>query len=406
MEFIVIFGGESWEHEISIVSAITLKKELKNIAHFVFIDAENEAYLVPHDMMKSTHFSTLAYKKDAKLTFTKGGFLQSGLLKKQILRGVAINLIHGKSGEDGQLAGILDFYEIPFIGPRIEGSVVSFNKEMTKIYAKSIGVRVLEYLTLGANAKLANAESSAKISLDASAESKSAESSAESKSAKSSAESANAESSAPTLSFGANTESKSAESSAESAHTLTFPCIVKPLHLGSSIGIAVAKSRDDLTYALDCAFEFDNRVIIEPFIPHIREFNLAGCKINGEFVFSMIEEVKKDEFLDFKDKYLDFQSGQKKQGADLDEDLQNKIKADFAKIYNDCFEGALIRCDFFLLNDEIYLNEINPIPGSLAHYLFDDLNAILQNLSQNLPKTRKIPLKYQYISKIQAQKGK
>ena len=382
MEFIVIFGGESWEHEISIVSAITLKKELKNIAHFVFIDAENEAYLVPHDMMKSTHFSTLAYKKDAKLTFTKGGFLQSGLLKKQILRGVAINLIHGKSGEDGQLAGILDFYEIPFIGPRIEGSVVSFNKEMTKIYAKSIGVRVLEYLTLGANAKLANAESSAKILLDASAES----------SAK--------------ISLGANAESKSAKSSAESAHTLTFPCIVKPSHLGSSIGIAVAKSREDLTYALDCAFEFDNRVIIEPFIPHIREFNLAGCKINGEFVFSMIEEVKKDEFLDFKDKYLDFQSGQKKQGADLDEDLQNKIKADFAKIYNDCFEGALIRCDFFLLDNEIYLNEINPIPGSLAHYLFDDLNAILQNLSQNLPKTRKIPLKYQYISKIQAQKGK
>lgn len=382
MEFIVIFGGESWEHEISIVSAITLKKELKNIAHFVFIDAENEAYLVPHDMMKSTHFSTLAYKKDAKLTFTKGGFLQSGLLKKQILRGVAINLIHGKSGEDGQLAGILDFYEIPFIGPRIEGSVVSFNKEMTKIYAKSIGVRVLEYLTLGANAKLANAESSAKISLGASAES----------SAK--------------ISLDASAESKSAESSAESAHTLTFPCIVKPSHLGSSIGIAVAKSRDDLTYALDCAFEFDNRVIIEPFIPHIREFNLAGCKINGEFVFSMIEEVKKDEFLDFKDKYLDFQSGQKKQGADLDEDLQNKIKADFAKIYNDCFEGALIRCDFFLLDNEIYLNEINPIPGSLAHYLFDDLNAILQNLSQNLPKTRKIPLKYQYISKIQAQKGK
>ena len=96
MEFIVVFGGESWEHEISIVSAITLKKELKNIAHFVFIDSENDAYLIPREMMKSTHFSSLAYKNDTKLTFTKGGFLQSGFLKKNILRGIVINLIHGK----------------------------------------------------------------------------------------------------------------------------------------------------------------------------------------------------------------------------------------------------------------------------------------------------------------------
>ena len=56
--------------------------------------------------------------------------------------------------------------------------------------------------------------------------------------------------------------------------------------------------------------------------------------------------------------------------------------------------------------DEVYLNEINPIPGSLAYYLFDDFGGAIRALAQNLPKERKIPIKYNYISKIQAQKGK
>lgn len=348
MNFIVIFGGESYEHEISIVSAITLKKELKNIAYFIFIDADNEMFLIPHNAMKSTHFSTYAYKKNTKLSFVKGGFLEQGFFKKQILQGIVINLIHGKSGEDGQIPSILDFYNIAYIGPRIQASVISFSKELTKIYAKSLGVQVLDFQTF----------------------------------TKSTIKNAN----------------------------ITFPCIIKPSHLGSSIGIAVAKDKNDLSYCLDCAFEFDESVIVEDFIPHIREFNLAGCKVKDEFIFSMIEEVKKNELFAFEDKYLDFQGSKAKQEADLSDEIKATIKAYFMKIYEDCFEGALIRCDFFMLEkdgrSEIYLNEINPIPGSLAYYLFDDISHILQQLSQNLPKKRFIPIKYHYISRIQAQKGK
>lgn len=346
MNFIVVFGGISYEHEISIISAIALKKEL-NIAHFVFIDAENNLYLIPQDLMTSKHFSTGAYKKDAQVSFTKGGFLRKGLLKSEILSGVVINLIHGKSGEDGQIAGLLEFYEIAYIGPRIEACAISFSKELTKNYAKSRGVRVLDYRVLRRESN----ESSTKDSL-------------------------------------------------------TFPCIIKPSHLGSSIGIAVAKEADDLEYAMDSAFEFDSVAIVEPFIPHIREFNVAGFKANGAFHFSIIEEVKKDEFFAFEDKYLDFQGGREKKAADLSADLTAKIQENFIKIYENCFEGALIRCDFFMLENEIYLNEINPIPGSMAYYLFGDFKGAIRALTGDLPKTRKIPIKYQYISKIQAHKGK
>ena len=372
MNFIIVFGGISYEHEISIVSAITLKKEL-NIAHFVFIDAENDAYLIPQDLMTSKHFSTGAYKKDAKLIFTKGGFLRKGVFRDEILRGIVINLIHGKSGEDGQIAGILEFYNIAYIGPRIEASAISFSKELTKNYAKSRGIKVLDYQILRreSNANLANLERESSES-----------------NAKDSRES--------------NTNLNDFN-----ADSLTFPCIIKPSHLGSSIGIAVAKERDDLEYALDSAFEFDNSVIVEPFIPHIREFNLAGFKANGAFHFSIIEEVKKDEFFAFEDKYLDFQGGgAKKKAADLSAEMVAKIQENFIKIYENCFEGALIRCDFFILNDEIYLNEINPIPGSMAYYLFSDFKGAIHTLATNLPKSRKIPIKYNYISRIQAHKGK
>ena len=357
MNFIVVFGGISYEHEISIVSAIALKKEL-NIAHFVFIDAENNLYLIPQESMTSKHFSSGKYKKDAKLSFTKGGFLRKGVFKSEILRGVVINLIHGKSGEDGQIAGLLEFYNIAYIGPRIEACAISFSKELTKNYAKSRGVKVLDY-------KVLRRESSA------------------------------------------NPNVSSTDSHESTADSLTFPCIIKPSHLGSSIGIAVAKERDDLEYVLDSAFEFDSVAIVEPFIPHIREFNLAGFKANGAFHFSIIEEVKKDEFFAFEDKYLDFQgSGAKKKAADLSEDLATKIQENFIKIYENCFEGALIRCDFFMLENEIYLNETNPIPGSMAYYLFSDFKGAIDALTRDLPKTHKIPIKYQYISKIQAHKGK
>ena len=153
MNFIVVFGGVSFEHEISIVSAIALKKELSNIAHFVFIDSQNDLYLIPRESMTSKHFSSSAYKKDAKVSFAKGGFLRKGLFKSEILSGIVINLIHGKSGEDGQIAGLLDFYQIPFIGPRIEACAISFSKELTKSYAKARGVKVLDYKVINSSAR-------------------------------------------------------------------------------------------------------------------------------------------------------------------------------------------------------------------------------------------------------------
>jgi D-alanine-D-alanine ligase len=185
-----------------------------------------------------------------------------------------------------------------------------------------------------------------------------------------------------------------------------FPSIVKPTRLGSSIGISIVKDINELEYALDVAFEFDNQALVEPFIEGIKEYNLAGCFCEGEYAFSLIEEPQKGEFLDFNKKYLDFSRTQKVFEADLDEKTVQALKNAFQKIYGSIFQGALIRCDFFVYENEVYINEINPVPGSLSNYLFDDFESVLLSLANNLPKEQKIICEYKYINSIQAAKGK
>lgn len=343
-KFILLFGGNSYEHEISIISAITLSKKLDGISHFVFVDSASNSYLIAKDKMTSKYFSSVEYKEAPQLSLINGGFIKKKLFGSEFIGGIIINLIHGKSGEDGQISSILDFYNISYIGPRVESSVISYNKELTKLYAKSRGVNVLDYQVLHKDK-------------------------------------------------GIELEYK-------------LPVILKPSRLGSSIGISIIKDIADFPYAIDTVFEYDDSAIIEGFIPNIKEYNLAGCKVGDEFIFSMIEEVSKDEFLDFDKKYLDFRGEGDVKEAKLSDELINEIKNNFIMIYENCFEGALIRCDFFIIDDKIYLNEINPVPGSLAYYLFDDFNIIVERLSSSLPSNKRINTQYKYISKIQSIKGK
>ena len=82
------------------------------------------------------------------------------------------------------------------------------------------------------------------------------------------------------------------------------------------------------------------------------------------------------------------------------------IQSNFEKIYDCLFEGALIRCDFFVIDGEVYLNEINPIPGSMANYLFADFSKAIENLSESLPHTKRVKSTYEYIHSISQAKGK
>jgi D-alanine-D-alanine ligase len=343
LKIAIIFGAVSYEHEISIVSAIAMKDVLKNELLYIFCDKNREFYLISKDDIKSKLFSSSEYKKSPKLTLKNGGFYQKSLMKEKLVEfDIALNLSHGADGEDGKIASLLEFFDVPFIGPRVDASVISFNKLFTKLYAKSLGVEVVDFEVLKKGAY--------KISLD-------------------------------------------------------YPVIIKPLRLGSSIGVSIVRDASELEYALDVAYEFDDEVLVEPFIEDVREYNLAGLKAD-EFIFSIIEEPQKEEFLDFDKKYLDFSRTSRVNSAQIDSYLEENLKLTFKKIYGSIFEGALIRCDFFVVDGKIILNEINPIPGSMANYLFSDFNLAIERLADSLPKSKKIMIDYRYIDTIQRAKGK
>jgi D-alanine-D-alanine ligase len=345
MKIAILFGGSSYEHEISIVSAITMKKVLKkSTLVYLFVDKDRDFYLVDSEAMKSKHFSSGDYKKDKKLTLKKGGFFAEGMFgSKEVAFDIVLNLIHGRDGEDGKIASLMEFYEVPFISPRIEASALSYNKLYTKFLAESLGVEVVPYEHLSKNGKR--------------------------------------------------------------SITLDYPVIVKPVRLGSSIGVTIVREKEALDYALDVAFEFDNDVVVEPFLDGVKEYNQAGCKTDV-WELSIVEEPQKEEFLDFEKKYLDFSRDSKVMEATIDDLLREKIRESFKKIYDPLFLGSVMRCDFFVLEDKVLLNEINPIPGSMANYLFEDFEDMIWRLAKNLPKEKKIMIDYSYIHSIQSAKGK
>ena len=92
--------------------------------------------------------------------------------------------------------------------------------------------------------------------------------------------------------------------------------------------------------------------------------------------------------------------------SDLGEKLNSEIKESFKNLYNTLFEGSIIRCDFFVIDDKVYLNEINSIPGSMANYLFSDFQDLFTKVASNLPTKKDIPINFEYVNKIQFAKGK
>lgn len=345
MNIAILFGGSSYEHEISIVSTITMKKVFKksNLL-FIFVSSDRQFYLIDVKDMTSKLFSSGDYKKCKQITLKKGGFFIDGWFgAKPVIFDVALNLIHGRDGEDGKMASLMTFFSIPFISPRLEASVLSYNKLYTKFFAESLGVKTVpyEYLSKTDERKI----------------------------------------------------------------TTPYPVIIKPVRLGSSIGVSIVKNESELDYALDVAFEFDTDVIVEPFIVGVKEFNQAGCYTN-DWELSIVEEPHKEEFLDFEKKYMDFSRDSQVLAADMNDALKTKIQENFKKIYHPLFGGAVIRCDFFVIEDEVYLNEINPIPGSMANYLFEDFEEMIYRLASHLPKEKHITVDYQYIHSIQSAKGK
>jgi len=355
----VFFGGRSPEHDVSVVSGLQVLSALDETLYDAFpvyiapdgewrigdILRERSSYLLSDDNRKQTTAVILDPKADrgGRLISKRAGFFGK---TKSIEFDIAIPCFHGLYGEDGNIQGVFELANIPYTGMRTMASAVLMDKVATKRMLQSSGIPALPYAFLK--------RPSQGLML-------------------------------PT------------EDIKEQTKHLKFPCIIKPVHLGSSIGVAKVNSPEDVKATLPAIFEFDDAAILEPFVENLVEYNVAISKAFGSVEFSAIERPKStDELLDFKQKYLSgansktgekMGGGTKQVGAisegmlsltrelnpDLDKEKTNAIKTHAAAMFDAINGTGAPRIDFISngKTGEIWLNEVNPIPGSFGYFLWE-----------------------------------
>ena len=354
----VFFGGRSPEHDVSVVTGLQILSAIDAEmfdAFPVYITTDGEwlvggvlrersSYMLNTEARKQAQVVTLNLKpgRRAQLVPLKSGLFGGG---KAIEFDVAIPSFHGLYGEDGNIQGLFEFAGTPYAGTRTMASALLMDKGATKKILQGAGIPVLPY------AMIYRPHEGTMI---------------------------------------AENELK------EMMGDVGFPCIVKPNHLGSSIGVAKANNIAELRASLPGVFEYDDAAIIEPFVENLVEYNVSVSKAFGGIRTSAIERPKAtEELLDFKQKYLsggDGKTGDKMGGAktvgaisegmlsltrelnpDLGEKSASNIKDWALKMFKAVEGTGAPRIDFIgnEKTGELWLNEVNPWPGSIGYFLWE-----------------------------------
>lgn len=315
----VVFGGRSCEHEISILSALQVMSALDKKYHIVPIYISKDAQLYSGKDFKDLSFyknlKQLLKKKDRIILQRDESevYCIKGAFNKTVIDFV-IPVMHGMNGEDGALQGYLEILNIPYGGSNMLSCAMAQSKVSSKIILQNHHIPTLDYNVICEG----------------------------------------------------NIKSK------------FLPAIIKPDRLGSSIGIQIVRHEKEWESKCHEALLYDEQCIVEPFIEKFREINCSVMKVHDEIVCSSLEEVAhEDDILSFKNKY----EGMNKKGSgshhlhpELNESIEADIKEIAKKVYQ-CFRfEGLIRIDFMLIDDVIYVNEINTTPGSYAFYLWEHKN--------------------------------
>lgn len=343
----VLFGGKSVEHEISIISAVQAMRYINKDKYEVipvYITKGNEMYQgeALTEIKEYTNLKALL-KKCSKVTFSVADgktYLvkaESKLFsKKEIsLIDLAFPIVHGTNCEDGTLHGYLKMMNLPLVGCDITASAIGMDKYYMKTVFKDNGIPVLDCRCF------TNAEYAA--------------------------------------------DSEAVINTIENA--IGYPVIIKPVNLGSSVGISKATTKDELEEALANAFNFAGKVLAERAVESLKEVNCSVLGDVDEAKASECEEpINSDKILSYEDKYTSGAKGGSK-GSKGMASLQRKIPADITPEQRETIRdlavkafkclgcNGIVRIDFMIeqKTGEIFLNEINTIPGSLSFYLWEPL---------------------------------
>ena len=323
----LIFGGRSGEHEVSLASATSVMANLdKKKYEVVPIGITKEGgWLLgtePARLMAAeqhiNHTENTETETTTAVTLTGDPRmrrlipLESGeQLQDNGALDVIFPVLHGPYGEDGTLQGLLDMADVPYVGCGVLGSALGMDKEKMKMVFQAVGLPSVDYLVYRRN----EWERSPTTIMDA------------------------------------------------IEQRLGYPCFVKPVNLGSSVGINKAHDRAELEHAINVAAEYDRKIIIDRGI-NCRELECAVLG-NDEPLASVVGEViASNEFYDYHAKYLDNKS-QVIIPADIPQATAEEVRRQAVTAFLALDLSGLARVDFFLEKEsgQVYINEVNTMPG-------------------------------------------
>ena len=347
----VLFGGKSVEHEVSIISALQAAAYLDRSKYDVvpiYMTKKNEFYIgeeigkiesyrdgIPQLLKKSQQ--VLMIPADGRVQLLHYPLKKLGNNVEETID-IIFPIVHGTNVEDGALQGYLKTLGVPFVGCDVLSSALGMDKYMMKCVWKEAGLPVLDCLRAEHRRYLEAPEK-----------------------------------------FIDQVESQ-----------IGYPVIVKPIDLGSSVGIRKALDRAELSDAMEYAFQFAHKVLVERAVPNLKEIN---CSVLGDYEEAEASEceepVSSDRILTYEEKYLRKEGGKtgtkgasegmaslsRKIPADITPEERTFVRATAVKAFQALDCCGVSRIDFMMdaATREIWINEINTIPGSLSFYLWEPM---------------------------------
>ena len=330
----VVFGGRSCENEISVLTGVFVLNVLDRSAYQllpVYVHTDGGFYTSPK-MFSVEAFQTGGCEGFQQIFFDKGTVyalnVKKGRVKPLFQPDVILNCCHGGWGEGGGVSALAEGNQIPLASPDITPSAIFMDKCLTKVVLRGLNIPVVDYVRVNEG----------------------------------------------------DYRKRGAFLLKRIENRLKYPVIVKPAHLGSSIGISVAHNEEETRSAIEAAFQLDGRILIEKYLPNKLDVNCAAYSLNGEIFVSEPEYAFGGGVYSFEEKYVkrtsDGASGkgqnhEKQRGRyALKGELRDKIRAYTRTVYKRMDLKGVVRIDFLVSGDSVYLCEVNTVPGSLAYYLF------------------------------------
>ncbi|MGN0241290.1 MAG: D-alanine--D-alanine ligase family protein [Candidatus Weimeria sp.] len=339
----VMYGGKSVEHEVSVISGIQALMNIDTDKYEtipVYITKQNEFY-VGDDIGKIEAYKDidgLLARSQKVVWVNEGDKVVLSPYPKKMFGGmkdievdVAFPVVHGTNEEDGTLVGFLKTLGVPFAGCDVTSAAVGMDKYIQKCVLKDVGIPVLDCVCFHED-DYADIEK-----LLDTAEAK-----------------------------------------------VGYPAIIKPVNSGSSVGISMARNRQELTKSIDDAFTYASIVLVEHGIEKLKEINCSVLGDDSGARASILEEpFHTKDILSYKDKYESngaksggskgMASVQRKIPADLPEETTKQIQDYAVRAFKALGCNGVVRIDFMIdeSDGKLYFNEINTIPGSLSFYLWE-----------------------------------